>query len=490
MNEENKIPERVAEINRQIAASPLASQGISQAPSAITSESLQTESPFNLIQSQPVTEVDGLLGYFESEATSFQKDQQKKQEQELTQLKTQTETAKKSFLQRLGLSSGEQEKTAIEYQKEVDPLEQELNAINQEIFAEQNALRKRIESIQAQSGGLTSGVQPAIEAEKRKSASYQADLYIKQMGIQGRYDSAKRIADRKIAVELEREKRDLEMLKFDYTENKELFTTAEQRQFEQAQSDRERELNRKESEMQLFETTRIDLLRLANEQGAPLSVKTAIANAKTTEEAIQAAGQYGGDILERQIKQAQLQKYQLDAAKALEELNKVPSGTNIQAQAQAKGNIDLIGELVSDSNLKGAVGPTFLTRLAPIGRFTGGKSNFIAGIEQLRSNLNLEALITAKSRGATFGALSDQELRVLANAASKIGSWAIKDEDGNVIGYKASESDFRKELDKINNFAKLDYLIKGGSPEDIGAQVMDDGSIWVINSDGSYTQLN
>ena len=167
-----------------------------------------------------------------------------------------------------------------------------------------------------------------------------------------------------------------------------------------------------------------------------------------------------------------------------------PGGTVQQAQAQA--NVESLTSLVSDPNIRTAVGPSRLARFVGAGldRATGGRQNFIASVEQIRSNLNLEALIGAKARGATFGALSDQELQVLASSASKIGTWAKKDGDGNVVAYNANEKDFKKELDKINNFARLDYIRKGGLPEDIGAVLMTDGNYYVQNSDGSYTQIN
>lgn len=184
---------------------------------------------------------------------------------------------------------------------------------------------------------------------------------------------------------------------------------------------------------------------------------------------------------------------------------------NSTTLAGAQSNVSNITDLLNSPGLNTSVGTSFLTRgpsgvLGTLGRaasivgipsaisgtyrnLTGDRQNFIAGVEQVRSNLNLESLIQAKSRGATFGALSDQELRVLANSATKIGSWAIKDKDGNVIGYNASESDFKKELDKINNFAKLDYIVKGGDPMDVDAQLQSDGSIWSKNSDGTFTQI-
>jgi len=98
-------------------------------------------------------------------------------------------------------------------------------------------------------------------------------------------------------------------------------------------------------------------------------------------------------------------------------------------------------------------------------------------------------LIRAKAQGATFGALSDSELQILSNSATKIESWAEKDGKGNVVGYKVSEGTFKKELDRINNFAKLDYVLKGGDPANVGVQLMDDGKYWTKNSDGSFTQI-
>lgn len=165
--------------------------------------------------------------------------------------------------------------------------------------------------------------------------------------------------------------------------------------------------------------------------------------------------------------------------------------TNQLKLATAKSNIDLISGLTTDSYLTTAVGPNRLARISFTNVFTGGKDNFIAGVEQLRSQLSLDSLINAKKQGATFGALSDTEMKILSASASKLGTWAIKDEKDptKIIGYQANEKDFKKELEKINNFARLDYILKGGDPIDVGAQQMGDGTIWVLNNDGTYTQL-
>ena len=80
-------------------------------------------------------------------------------------------------------------------------------------------------------------------------------------------------------------------------------------------------------------------------------------------------------------------------------------------------------------------------------------------------------------------------MKILSSSASKLGTWAINDGKGNIVGYNTTESDFRKEMDKINNFAKLDYLLKGGIPADINVVVHPDGTYWTKNSDGTFTEI-
>jgi len=182
-----------------------------------------------------------------------------------------------------------------------------------------------------------------------------------------------------------------------------------------------------------------------------------------------------------------------------------------QALAQSQSNITQVDELLKSGGLSSAVGTNFLSR-SPQGfwgslgavasvigipsfisgvfkKATGQTQNFIAGVEQLQSQLSLDSLIQAKAKGATFGALSDSEMKILSASASKLGSWVQKDSSGNVVGYNTTEANLKKELDKINNFAKIDYLLKGGNPDDIGAKTMPDGTVWTQNSDGTYSQL-
>lgn len=185
-----------------------------------------------------------------------------------------------------------------------------------------------------------------------------------------------------------------------------------------------------------------------------------------------------------------------------------------QVLATSKSNVDAITSVLTSPGLEGSVGTNFLSRtpqgiLGTLGAIvsgvgipsvesgiisnaTGAKQDFLAGVQQLTSQLTLDSLIRAKAQGATFGALSEGELGILQSSGTKLSKWAITDNgkpDGKVIGYNVNEKDFKAELDKINNLAKLDYIVKGGDPTDVGAKIMPDGSVWTLNSSGSLTQI-
>lgn len=235
-----------------------------------------------------------------------------------------------------------------------------------------------------------------------------------------------------------------------------------------------------------LEKTRATILSNYYSRGGKAgSVATSIGNATTMEELLAVGGKYTMSALESQ----QLENARLQGEKLRKEATPL-SGSFQQAQIQQ--NVQNISNLVESPYIRTAVGPTILGRFVGRGLdvLTGQRQNYVAGVEQLRSQLTVDSLISAKERGATFGALSEGELGILSASASKLGTWAIKDKSGNVTGYRTNESDFRKELDKINNFAKLDYVLKGGTPQDVGIIVMPNGKYVTKNSDGTYQELN
>lgn len=174
----------------------------------------------------------------------------------------------------------------------------------------------------------------------------------------------------------------------------------------------------------------------------------------------------------------------------IRELSSAETSFTEQAAAEAQSFIEEVGNLKTHRGMAKAVGPTGIARFTPfkIDVTTGDVADFVGTIDQIIPTLTIDKLLDAKAQGATFGALNEQEWGALQASGSKLSSWRKEDEKGNVF-FQASEKSVKKELDKIQNFAKLDYIIKGGSPQDVGVQLMQDGSYWTVNSDGSYTKL-
>lgn len=157
--------------------------------------------------------------------------------------------------------------------------------------------------------------------------------------------------------------------------------------------------------------------------------------------------------------------------------------SSAQKQLESETKISNIDSLLNDPSMVNAVGPTSFNRLSFV---SPGMSNFIAGIDQLTSQLTLDKLIEAKKNGATFGALSDGERQVLASAATKINTWRIPGDNGKTLGYATTETDFKNELDTIKRSYAIDYVKTGGNPQMIGLQPLKDNLYSFRNSDGSY----
>lgn len=168
------------------------------------------------------------------------------------------------------------------------------------------------------------------------------------------------------------------------------------------------------------------------------------------------------------------------------------SGINSLESAKDVESIKTITGLTTHRGLSKAVGTNALARWTPFkaDTTTGDVSDFIATVDQLTKDLTVDNLATAKDRGVTFGALSEAELSLIADSATKINNWRRTNETGNTTHYETSEKNMTKELDTINNYKKLDAVLKGIPPASVGIVVMPDGTYWTTNSDGSFTEIN
>lgn len=70
-------------------------------------------------------------------------------------------------------------------------------------------------------------------------------------------------------------------------------------------------------------------------------------------------------------------------------------------------------------------------------------------LENISGSSSLKALIEAKADGATFGALSNQELNVLGSSANNLTSRIIKGEDGRIKSVAGSEEAVKKDIESL-----------------------------------------
>lgn len=422
------------------------------------------------------------------------------------------ENSKKAILNKYGLTQGEAALTDKAYSEtnqlgtSVDVTAKKLRDINSRINAIDISANEEIKALDKNFYGTTSGKNEAINAINRRATSAKADLYIDKLVTQGEYDSAKSIADRKVNVQMEQDRLDLEKLKFDYAENKDLFTKSEQRQFELMADNRKRELDKTAADAKAFETTKIDLLKSANEQNAPQSIKDAITRSTNVTEAINAAGQYSGNALERQIKYAQLNKLQVEAKQAL---NSLPSAiqTKVQGVAgqfdgeQAVKNYQAIAETVDAVKNAGVTPIDDIQRIYGVAKVFDPSSavkegeydtvqEYATALLQrvgLKANrvFNNDGFLTPEARQFINDALDNRM------ASSEKAYKNIYDSYGERINKVTGRTDGK---DYITDYSaafkdKAVQTVKSNGQEWVVGKVYNDGtSNWVVDANGKWTK--
>lgn len=216
-------------------------------------------------------------------------------------------------------------------------------------------------------------------------------------------------------------------------------TESESKRLDQIISQQNAAYESKLSRETTFEQGKVALLSSASQQGAPASVRTAIQNATTLEEAINAAGEWGGDVLARRLKQAELDSKIAAIAKIKGEV--VP--TDVMGLTDKVASLEAIK---THPALNDLVGNSPLTRIG----LTTNAQSFRADVYNLASKETLDFLVNLKAKGGTLGALNIEELRILRDSATKLNTWEIKDENGIGTGFwNVKESDFLAEIDRI-----------------------------------------
>lgn len=361
-----EVTKTIEGINAQVADINKATSGRTGLTplTPITPNSLSENVPVMEVPSATPLSTDGSLAGMETMATQAQDAQQKFIDQQTQQRESLGAARVDSIESLLGALEAGQTQTEIQMNAEkefgLETKRNELNRLNNELLQEQTALRRSIEQINKNGGGLKAGAQSEIENLQRASYAKQADIAIVQMAAQGAFESAQRLANQKQQVIFEKQQQDLEIRQFIYNENKELFNKAEQREFEAKQSQLTRQLDQERADFETLQSTKLSALQMAQMNGAPADVLQSIQSAQTPEEVLKVGGQWGSvDMLEQQYKRQQIassrtnQLLALAAAgdtSAIEELgfdpSEVPEKLDATTKRNAEATFDATGDLL------------------------------------------------------------------------------------------------------------------------------------------------
>jgi len=406
---------------------------------------------------------------------------------------SQSQSDYKKLLEDIGLAEARQG----EYAEELGATENRLAYKDYEnkLALEKRAFETQRRSLMENPGGMSqAGLMGTISDLEDKSLQRQADISILGNMALGKYNEAISIAKDKVELELKPLTRQLEYYKMVMEDNKELLSVSQRAKLESLYADVKAEEDKERTRLTEGNEMIINAIQGKAPQATIQKAKDLLAQGKSKTEIAGVLGNYGmsvSDRLDNQIKQAQLNKLIAPEKSELNELLSikeaqdagVPYGTtkgqlisqggkvtNQQEILTLQDKLGNIESLINHKGLPNAVGTTALGRKAPFQ--IGQKQDFIAGVEQLVSRDTLDTLVNLKKAGGTLGALSDQERIMLQSAASKIGTWRQL-KDGNVTGYKASESSFKKELETLKMLTQRALTEAGGDITDNYLNVLD-----------------
>lgn len=189
----------------------------------------------------------------------------------------------------------------------VDQLSTSVSEIQNRIDATERSRVKQIEALEKNPQGLFGGaLQDEINRVNRDFSRQQADDAITLNALTRNFSNMSAIAERQLEDYMAPIKANLDFQKEVYKTNESNFTQTQRDALQYKIKQDEKKQEKIEETQKTLSTVKLTALKSASEQGAPASVISAITKAQTPEDVVTAAGQYGGDMLERQLKQAQL----------------------------------------------------------------------------------------------------------------------------------------------------------------------------------------
>lgn len=307
MNDLIKTGEYTA-VNKNFLSKEGAQMAANYSGTPITSDVLSASPKPYTLPSVPVsTTADAITG--QSAAIVEQSRTAQALQRETEQKKAELEAKGATFKDRLlnaytGIKDVMSSRSTLENQNKLGEKSQKVTDVTNQIEASQRAQQNELRAVD-QEGTLTDAQKGAKKREiNRQYAFEQADLALIQTAANRDLITAQSIVDRKVQLALEPLKFELDFTKQFYDENKADLSKEDDKLFKLKIQEDERAYD----EGKTLQETIGKLQLQAASQGADPSIVSAIGKAKTVGEAAAVAGPYAGDVLDRQLKQAQLDK--------------------------------------------------------------------------------------------------------------------------------------------------------------------------------------
>lgn len=133
----------------------------------------------------------------------------------------------------------------------------DINKYNKQLVSEQRALENKLRDLR----GTVGGVSEETNALSRESLRKQADIAILKSASQGDYDTALQIAKSRVADEVAPMQAKLDALKFQYDQNKDMYSEAEKSKISLMLKREENKIDREEENKTVIEDMIINAMR-------------------------------------------------------------------------------------------------------------------------------------------------------------------------------------------------------------------------------------
>lgn len=262
-------PEQLAQNNAE-----LASGKITASPTALT-QGYQTISSDNLLPTKAVTiqptpynnPAIGLQTSIEQNNKNILTGLQASQDNQKTAYDTSKSDLQSTINNIIGI---QQNRSALETSAGIDTKAKALTDITNEIESKQLALRRTIEDLQSKNpqGLSAQGLDTEVNRINREGTRELADLAIIQSARNRDLSTAQTLVDRKIQLQLEPLKTLLDYQKTVLEDNRDLYTKAEQRTYENTIRQNEQKYNAEQDKLKVVENFKLNVLNNMQEQGA------------------------------------------------------------------------------------------------------------------------------------------------------------------------------------------------------------------------------